>query len=109
VWAGKPVNWAFKCSAAADRHQLIVTNSVFKKVVEGNDYLTKPCYVAGHQHGGTLSALWATTWVQATGEMCLLRKDPWCAAAGEEACAAILKGEVRRDVHWRTRLAYRLG
>jgi class 3 adenylate cyclase len=25
VWPGKPVNWAFKCSGAADRHQIVVT------------------------------------------------------------------------------------
>jgi len=108
VWAGKPVNWAFKCSAAADRHQVIVTESVYDKVVVGNDHLTKPCYVAGHHHGGMLSASWTTARVNSIDEWCMLRKHPWCEDVGEESCQALMAGEVRREVGLWERINYHL-
>ena len=95
VWAGKPVNWAFKCSAAADRHQVIVTRPVYDMVVDGNDYLTRPCYISGHPHLGTLSAMWTSTLVKSIGEWCMVRKDPWCEYVGDESCNALLAGGVR--------------
>ncbi len=109
VWAGKPVNWAFKCSAAADRHQVIVTRPVYDMVVDGNDYLTRPCYISGHPHLGTLSAMWTSTLVKSIGEWCMVRKDPWCEYVGDESCNALLAGEVSREVSWWNRLTYRLG
>src|SRR4051794_22641163 len=42
VWAGRPVNWAFKCAQRADAHQLICTQSVFGKF-ENNNYVTHSC------------------------------------------------------------------
>jgi class 3 adenylate cyclase len=108
VWAGKPVNWAFKCSTVADRHQVIVTQSVYDKVVHGNDHLTMPCYIAGHHHSGVLSALWTTAWVKSIGEWCMLRKDPWCRDAGQESCGALMTGQVRRDVSLWERVNYRI-
>jgi class 3 adenylate cyclase len=42
VWAGKPVNWATKCAAKAERSELIVTRKAFQKF-ESNDYVTHSC------------------------------------------------------------------
>lgn len=108
VWAGKPVNWAFKCSEAADRHQVTVTPSVDDKVVSGNDYLSMSCYVAGHQHTSRLKAQWTQSWVKAIGEWCWIRTDPWCEGVGEESCRALMEGEVNREVGLWQRINYYL-
>jgi class 3 adenylate cyclase len=47
VWAGKPVNYAAKAAQSADRHQVIVTGSVWDKI-SGSDYLTISCGCDGN-------------------------------------------------------------
>jgi class 3 adenylate cyclase len=106
VWAGKPVNWATKCAAAADRNQLIVTRRVFQKF-EQNDYVTHSCGcgkdpLTGENvpGGATPNELWTTTQVTTLPEAdidCKLLKSSWCPIHGDEFCTAILEGKTRRD------------
>jgi class 3 adenylate cyclase len=108
VWAGKPVNWATKCAAAADRSQLIVTRRVFQKF-EDNDYVTHSCG-CGHDSitgenvpgGAVPSELWTSTDVETLPEdeiECKLLRSSWCPIHGDEFCTAILEGKTsRKDV-----------
>lgn len=99
VWAGKPVNWAFKCAQQAERHEIIVTDKVFKTVVEGNDYVRYSCGCRG-----VVADLWRQTHVTSlVGEdfPCWKLTSPWCITHGDEFCDAILAGRTRRDdVSW---------
>jgi class 3 adenylate cyclase len=107
VWAGKPVNRAFKCSGSADRHQIVVTRQVYDRVVSKNDYLTQPCFIPGHSDGGYLGGLWAPTQVRALpGIPCMVRTKPWCEEVAEDCCTAVLRGETRRDVPFVRRFLY---
>jgi hypothetical protein len=54
VWAGKAVNYAAKAAQGADRHELIVTGSVWD-TIEKNDYLAMSCPC----DGGPSSSIWS--------------------------------------------------
>lgn len=95
VWAGKPVNWAFKCAQQADRHEIIVTDKVYKTVVDGNDYVSYSCGC-----GGIVASLWNKAQVTSlVGEdfPCWKLTSPWCTTHGDEFCEAILAGDTVRD------------
>jgi hypothetical protein len=106
VWAGKPVNWATKCAAAADPNELVVTRKVFQKF-EQNDYVTHCCDCGKNRETGLRepgrgmpSELWSDTRVETLPEEdidCKLLKSCWCPNHGDEFCTAILEGETRRD------------
>jgi hypothetical protein len=106
VWAGKPVNWATKCAAAAERNELIVTRRVFQKF-ERNDYVTHCCDCGTDPTTGERTPglgvpkeLWTTTRVEMLPEEdidCKLLKSCWCPNHGDEFCTAILEGKTRRD------------
>jgi class 3 adenylate cyclase len=98
VWPGKPVNWAFKCSGAADRHQIVVTERVYQRVVLPSEYLLRQCYVIGHQHGNwRAGSMWASIEVQALPKVpCFVRKIPWCPDVVNASCKAVLDGETRQ-------------
>lgn len=82
IWPGKPVNWAFKCSGAADRHQVIVTQRVFERVIDSNEYFLRPCYIPGHGHG---LRMWSPVPVDSLpGVKCHVRKIPWCPEVADE-------------------------
>lgn len=99
VWAGKAVNYAAKAAQGADRHQLVVTGSVWD-AVEGNDYLTVSCGCGG-DGSSSPSPLWDDTEIQK-----LPAEDPdrqgrvltasWCETHGEDYCAAVLAGKTIR-------------
>jgi class 3 adenylate cyclase len=104
VWAGKPVNYAAKAAQSADRHQVIVTGSVWDKI-SGNDYLTISCGCDGN---GNLANPATTIWEDMTIERLPENEPeregrrlvaPWCKIHGPEFCAAILAGKrIRSDV-----------
>jgi len=99
IWAGKPVNYATKSAQSADRHELIVTGSVWDKI-ESNDYLAISC---GCGNGGSPST---SIWHDVTIER-LPKDDPeregrcltsaWCVVHGAEYCAAIMAGLKKRN------------
>ncbi|MDF2899815.1 MAG: hypothetical protein K0Q46_6601, partial [Rhodococcus erythropolis] len=98
VWAGRAVNYASKAASAGDRHQLVVTGTVWDQI-EGNDYLTVTCDCGD----GPTDSLWEDITIgrlregdeaEAAGR---LLNSAWCATHGEEFCQSILKGETSRS------------
>lgn len=93
VWAGKAVNYAAKAAQGAERHQLVVTGSVWD-VIEKNDYLTTSCGCPG----GDPVQLWDDVVIDRLAD-----DDPdaqgrvlcssWCGEHGQEYCDAILSGQ----------------
>lgn len=98
VWAGKAVNYAAKAEQQADRHELIVTGSVWNWA-SGNDYLSVPCPCRQ-----PTTAMWADVVIEKlpegdgdrAGKVLL---DGWCPVHGPDYCSAILAGKaVRLDI-----------
>jgi hypothetical protein len=96
VWAGRPVNWAFKCAQRAEAHQLICTKSVFGKF-EANNYVTHSCGCGG----GVSNSIWTDIDMQgklpADKAPTKVLTTRWCPLHGDEFCQAILDGETQRD------------
>lgn len=95
VWPGRAVNYAFKAAAAANRHELIVTKSVWDKI-KSNDFLRYSCGC-----GDSTSDLWESKEIdklpsgdsEASG---MVLVSSWCPNHGEEFCEAVLNGETER-------------
>jgi len=97
VWAGKPVNYAAKAAQQADRHELLVTGSVWDQI-ECNDYLTITCPCGG----GPSASLWTDITIDKIPEEDKERYgrrlgSTWCVHHGAEYAAAIMAGSKRRD------------
>lgn len=96
VWAGKAVNYAAKAAQGAERHELVITGTVWD-AIEKNDFLTVTCGCPG----GVPVQLWEDAEIDR-----LPHDDPdahgrvlrssWCAAHGEDFCNRILGGETVR-------------
>jgi hypothetical protein len=97
VWAGRPVNWAFKCAQRAEAHQLICTKSVYGKF-DDNDYVTHSC---GCPFGQPSNSIWRNVDMQgklpADKAPTKVLLTNWCDVHGDEFCEAILAGEKSRD------------
>ncbi|MFJ8040248.1 hypothetical protein ACIRBX_07015 [Kitasatospora sp. NPDC096147] len=97
VWAGKAVNYAAKAAQSVDRHLMTVTGSVWDRV-EKNDYLAYTCPCGD----GPSDTLWGDHTIdrlpdgdpEAQGRVL---SSTWCATHGEEYCAAVLRGEKKRN------------
>ncbi|MFC5667374.1 hypothetical protein ACFP3U_30950 [Kitasatospora misakiensis] len=97
VWAGKAVNYAAKAAQSVDRHLMAVTGSVWDRV-EKNDYLAYTCPCGE----GPSDTLWGDHAIdrlpdgdpEAQGRVL---SSAWCATHGEEYCAAVLRGDKKRD------------
>jgi class 3 adenylate cyclase len=98
VWPGRAVNYATKAAQVADAHELIVTETVWKRI-EGNHYLTHTC---GCPDGLSCQKLWSEVTIEK------LRWDEhdrngrrlrsiWCDVHGPEFCDAILEGQTKRE------------
>jgi class 3 adenylate cyclase len=111
VWPGKPVNWAFKCSGAAGRHQVVVTENVFDQIVWPNEFLKRPCYLSGHFHGNWPSGeLWRPIGVKALpGVRCYERQEPWCPEVADRFCTALLAGHSQQSTSGWQRFRYSMG
>lgn len=111
VWAGKPVNYAAKCAESAKAHQVIVTEHLYKRVIEHNDYFLQPCYHSGHPKEAFLSntGMWGSTDVPGVPDKCLARNAPWCCGdsvgseSAKEFAAKVLAGERNRHKSWADR------
>lgn len=96
VWAGKAVNYAAKCAQSADRHEMIVTGSVWDRV-ERNDYLSISCSC----NAGPSAGIWETVNIdrlpdgdpESAGRKL---KVGWCTVHGQEYCDAVLAGRKKR-------------
>jgi class 3 adenylate cyclase len=105
VWAGKAVNYAAKCAQEADRHQMVVTGSIWDWA-SGNDYLAVSCPC-----GGISDHIWRDIAIERLGDnnperegRCLVSE--WCTTHGAEYCEAVLGGKRNRaDVADQVRIA----
>jgi class 3 adenylate cyclase len=96
VWPGKPVNYATKAAQSADRHQMVVTGSVWDRF-EKNDYLTFSCTCKDPS-----DSIWANFAIDRLPEdepeaQGRVLTSQWCDVHGEEYCKAILEGKKRRS------------
>jgi class 3 adenylate cyclase len=99
IWAGKPVSYAAKSTQSADRHELIVTGSVWDKI-EHNDYLAISCGCGNGTEPST--NIWSDITIGRLPE-----NDPeregrrliaaWRKVHGAEYCAAIMNGLKKRS------------
>jgi class 3 adenylate cyclase len=97
VWAGRAVNYAAKTAQGANRHEMVVTGSVWD-VAERNEYLAVSCPCST---GPSLS-IWEDVQIDRLPD-----GDPeaqgrkltacWCKIHGSEYCAAVLAGSRRRE------------
>jgi class 3 adenylate cyclase len=96
VWAGKSANYATKCAQQADRHQMLVTGSVWD-YCEDNDFLAVSCGCGK----GPSAGIWRDAEVERlpaddperTGRLLVV---PWCDIHGPEFCSAVMSGERSR-------------
>lgn len=97
VWAGKPVNYAAKAAQSAERHELVVTGSVWDQF-EKNDYLAFTCACGDGPHD-TLWKDFVIPRLESDEKEAQGRRltSAWCSIHGEEFCSAILDGRKRRD------------
>lgn len=95
VWAGKPVNYAAKCAQSAERHQIVVTQTVWEKLKD-NDYVTYSCDC----NGGPTAELWQDKKVETLPELeqdTVVLESGWCSTCGPKFCQMILNGGKKRD------------
>jgi class 3 adenylate cyclase len=99
IWAGKPVNYAAKSAQFGDRHEIVVTGSVWD-MIGPNDYLAISC---GCGNGGEpTTAIWEDLTIERLPDHDPEREGrrllaPWCKIHGPEFCAAILAGQRKRS------------
>lgn len=99
VWAGKPVNWAYKCAQQADIHELVVTEKVWNRIKD-NDFVRLSCGCDGTGTPSSVSTLWTGKTVPALmshGINCWVLRQRWCEEHGDEFCQAILDGKTDRN------------
>lgn len=96
VWAGRAVNYASKAGTAGDRHELVVTGTIWDRI-ESNDYLTASC-----DCGEPSDAIWEDVTIERlregdVGDSAGRKLNvPWCKVHGDEFCRAILDGKKTR-------------
>jgi class 3 adenylate cyclase len=96
VWAGKAVNYAAKCAQQADRHQMIVTGSIWDWASR-NDYLAVSCACSTPN-----PVIWSDVTIEKlpAGEPDREGKllyAAWCTIHGADYCANVLAGNSKRD------------
>lgn len=95
VWAGRAVNYAFKCAQAADTHQMIVTQKVWERV-RRNDYIAFTCNCEGTPSAG----IWNEVAVEKLPEKdrkAMLLTSQWCENCGPSFCDSVMSGDTHRD------------
>jgi hypothetical protein len=98
IWAGRAVNYAAKCAQQADRHEMVVTGSIWDWV-SSNDYLAVSCGCG--PTGSPSDTIWKDVVIDRLAD-----DDPeregrtltsiWCANHGAEFCEAVLAGKRKR-------------
>lgn len=97
VWAGKPINYAYKCAQASEAHILVITEKVWNKF-KNNDFVVYTCGCSEEEPKNTL---WREAAVKDTlpeDENTVFVLDaPWCPNCGPRFAKAILNGEKKRE------------
>jgi class 3 adenylate cyclase len=96
VWAGKAVNYAAKCAQQADRHQMIVTGSIWDWASR-NDYLAVSCGCAPPS-----PSIWSDVTIEKLPDGEPDREGKllhaiWCTVHGADYCANVLAGNTKRQ------------
>ena len=97
VWAGKPINYAYKCAQSSDAHVLVVTEKVFEKF-KNNDYVVYSCACADGVDPS--NELWSEATIPNLPEdenTVYAVRSPWCVNCGPSFAEAIMNGETSRD------------
>ncbi len=97
IWAGKTVNYATKAAQCADRHEMIVTGSVWDRV-EKNDYLAFSCPCGD----GPSTGIWADYTIDRLPDgdperIGRVLSAAWCDTHGSDYCDAVMSGKKHRD------------
>lgn len=97
VWAGRSVNYSYKCAQAADAHQLIITDKVWQKF-KNNDFVVYSC---GCSEGVEPSNnMWQSAEHEVLPEgknLVHILDSSWCVNCGPGFAEAIMKGKKNRD------------
>ncbi|MEV1198637.1 hypothetical protein [Microbispora rosea] len=96
IWAGRAVNYAAKAAQQVDRHEMLVTGSIWAWVLS-NDYLAFSCPCGD----GPSATIWTDTVIEKIPDGQVdrdgkLLRSTWCDIHGQEYCDAILAGSKRR-------------
>ena len=96
VWAGKAVNYAAKCAQQADKHEMIVTGSIWDWASE-NDYLAVSCECSVPN-----PSIWSDVTIEKLPEDQPDREGKllhtlWCKVHGADYCANVLAGKKKRS------------
>lgn len=95
VWAGRPVNYAAKSAQSADRHEVVVTGSVWDHF-EKNDYVAFTCGCGGEPSDG----LWHDHKIKNINDdeqFGRRLEAAWCDNCGPTFCGAIRNGQTKRN------------
>lgn len=96
VWAGKPVNYAYKCAQAADAHLLVITDRIWQKF-KNNDFVVYSC---GCSEGATPSNdMWEPMEHEILPEdenTVHVLQSAWCPNCGPKYAKSIMNGETAR-------------
>lgn len=95
VWAGRAVNYAAKAAQQADRHEMIVTGTIWDWVAD-NDFLAVSCSCSTPS-----PEIWHDTTIEKIPDGDPDREGKrltsfWCDVHGPEYCTAVLEGKKRR-------------
>ncbi|SCG13990.1 hypothetical protein GA0070610_0182 [Micromonospora echinofusca] len=95
VWAGRAVNYAAKAAQQADRHEMVVTGTIWDWVSD-NDFLAVTCSCSNPNPD-----LWSNITIEKIPDGDGDREgkrltSSWCDVHGPEYCAAVLEGKKRR-------------
>jgi class 3 adenylate cyclase len=96
VWAGKAVNYAAKSAQQADRHEMIVTGSIWDWA-SANDYLAVSCECATPS-----PSIWSDVTIEKLPDSEPDREGKlltaaWCTIHGADYCANVLAGNSTRE------------
>lgn len=96
VWAGKPVNMAAKLASRGGKHELLISERIYKVFLEdGSDFVLKTC---GCVHGTGETGEKVDTWkeIELNSEIFDFKKasvlrNHWCIRHGREFCEGTLQ------------------
>lgn len=96
VWAGKPVNYAYKCAQASEAHQLVVTEKVWQKF-RNNDYVVYSCGCSDAEPSNNMWEPKVHDVLPEDENLVHVLDSAWCVNCGPSYANAIMEGEKSRQ------------